>query len=330
MCHLILYSHPARRAHTDSTEVQPQTFLQGTSTLGADAYGSEAHASKGCSKGAELFGLKTYASLPDISLSGGHAGAVGLGIKNPQEARAQLLSEMQRNGCAEMLMTREGNSLWEVVDKKLLHVVHQTMGSPLNEAEMMCVILYTGSDMYKDYRMAELRTMFDKWPVFSILLTQAILKLAIADKRPAPDLVWHGLSGIRMPKDDELKKQEHLGGYSTMGELPFVYGTAVSTTFSKDVAMDFAGSGIGTLLQVKLNLPPQNREGRQIGYWNRTTVGSLGQISADVSWISKFPDECERLFPGGLIWYSSGRPRQRLGNFEVIEIDGMCGASFTG
>ena len=318
VCHMLLYQHPARRAHTDASEV-PSNFLQGQSVRGG-------------SRGARFFGSVTYATGPQRALESNHLtchreARADLFLSDPQQAKQELIAEMAKNDCTGMLTTPEGASLWSVAQAKLRHSVHEGMGTPLNEAEMIAIILYCGCDMYKNYRMSELRSEFDTWPCFSQLLTQAILKLSAADKRPAPDMVWHGLSGISMPTDKSLAEQEGIGGYGTQGQLPFVYGTAVSTTYSQQVALEFAGEGSGSLLQIQLNLPPGRdaSHGTKRGYWNRTAVCPLADISADVSWISKFPDECERLFPGGLFWFSSGRARNHLGNFEVLEVDSMSG-----
>ena len=75
--------------------------------------------------------------------------------------------------------------------------------------------------------------------------------------------------------------------------------TYTSTSWDKSVAKDFIGGDKGMLIQIDPNYK-----------------GSFGVNCCDVSWISKFPDECEVLFSRSTDNYGD-----RYSDFKCIVID---------
>eukprot|EP01084_Bolivina_argentea_P139944 246132_1 len=57
-------------------------------------------------------------------------------------------------------------SIFQIVDRKIKHQRHLMMGSPLNKAEMLALILYTGCDCNYDLCAAQRNGNYKKWKWF--------------------------------------------------------------------------------------------------------------------------------------------------------------------
>ncbi|CAF1452625.1 unnamed protein product [Adineta steineri] len=163
---------------------------------------------------------------------------------------------------------------------------------------MLAVILYTDTVVYADLRLDEIlfcqQNPFEvgdnwhrqKWPIFGAILDSAIRLLYRYDERQnRPPLVYHGL------RDTEIDKYVFNNHGTEKRDSYFKYGTFVSTSWDKEVSLGFMGEK-GCLLEIDTSEPPD---------------GCQRLVGADVSWISKFPVECEFLIA-------------RKPTFEVTEI----------
>ncbi len=114
-----------------------------------------------------------------------------------------------------------------------------------------------------------------KWRVFSHILHKAIATLHRRETIPKKGTkkLYSGLRGVHMDLKDMRSKNYH-------------FITFVSASFDKEVAQSFKG-GRGTLGMI-MDLTSGLKK-RDIAF-------------ADVSWISRFPDEKEVLFAPGAEW----------------------------
>eukprot|EP01084_Bolivina_argentea_P244069 408963_1 len=151
-------------------------------------------------------------------------------------------------------------SILRIVDEKMKAKRHQIMDSPLNRAQMLAIILYTGCDCNFDLCISQRNGDFMKWKWFDFCLYYGIQKLS--EKETGSYKLYSGLSNVK------LEKKEIKNGY---------FITYVSTTWIKEVSSTFVGDK-GMIIQVD--------ESYRTGRWTNI---------CDVSWISKFPDECEVL-----------------------------------
>ena len=152
-------------------------------------------------------------------------------------------------------------SLLTVVDEKLNHVRHKRMGSPLHRYHMLALILYTGGDCNYDLCKSQRNGNYDKWKWFDFCLFWGITKLS--QREEGKYKLYSGLNKVK------LNKKEIKEGY---------FVTYVSTSWNKNIAQDFM-NGEGMIIEIDENF----KNGYDI-------------YCCDVSWISKFPDECEVLF----------------------------------
>lgn len=199
-----------------------------------------------------------------------------------------LISEINQNGFGYVLQLKGEPyiSLNDVAREKLKHPRHIRMGSPLSHDQMLAIILYTDTPVYADLRWSEIRFcqqnpyrweeswFSQKWPFFGMILDSAIRLLDKHDEKVnRPPIVYHGLSNIEMDKsifnNHGEKKSDNF----------FKYGTFVSTSWDRQVSLAFIGEK-GCLLEI---------DTYSSLYRDQSLVG------ADVSWISKFPLECEFL-----------------------------------
>eukprot|EP01083_Nonionella_stella_P045947 123090_1 len=144
------------------------------------------------------------------------------------------------------------------IDYKMKCARHKRMGSPLNRAEMLSVVLYTGCRVTYDLCEKQRKGDYTTWKWFDYCLYNAISKLSRME---------HGRYKIYSGLTNAKLNQKYIeSGY---------FKTYVSTSWDKSTAIGFI-EGKGMLIE----MDEQFRE---------------NNICADVSWISKFPDEMEVL-----------------------------------
>lgn len=87
-----------------------------------------------------------------------------------------LEDEVIKNGFGHVLIPSDGiyKHLREVVEEKLSHPEHIRLGSPLFYDEMLSIILYTGTDVYRDLRTREVEGDYDHWKVLTTTLESAL------------------------------------------------------------------------------------------------------------------------------------------------------------
>jgi hypothetical protein len=156
------------------------------------------------------------------------------------------------------------------VNDKINSHQHQLLGSPLNRAEMLALILYTGCECNWYLCLSQRNKDFHTWKWFDYNLFYAIDKLHAVESGKYQ--IYTGIKNVNL-------KQEMIEGY---------FVTYVSTSWKRNVAEEY--------MHVKNDIEVI---GGMIIEMNRggCTVGVVR--SCDVSWISKFPDECEILIQRG-------------------------------
>ena len=152
-------------------------------------------------------------------------------------------------------------SLLSIVDEKLNHIRHKKMGYPLNRAHMLSLILYTSCDCNYDLCSSQRSGDYSKWKWFDYNLWWAIRALSL--RECGSYKLYSGLNGVKLNKK-EIKSGSFI--------------TYTSTSWNKNVSIQFMGNDKGMIIEFDEN------------YRNEANVHCC-----DVSWISKFPDECEVL-----------------------------------
>lgn len=181
-------------------------------------------------------------------------------------------------------------TLLSIVEEKLNHIQHRTMGSPLRTDHMLALVLYTSCDSNYDLCKHQRTGNYTKWCWFDYCLFEAITKLS--RKETGSYKLYTGLSGVKIDKK----------------EMSNVYfPTYVSTSWVKEVSIGFM-EGDGMIIEL-----------------DEKFRSAVGFNCARVSWISKFEDECEVL-----IARSRGNTFAFGVNFVVVdEIDGVQTVSAT-
>ena len=146
---------------------------------------------------------------------------------------------------------------------------HKMMGYPLSRDYMLALILYTGCDCNYNLCSSQRNGDYHKWKFFDYCLWNAICTLSLKENARYP--VYSGLNGVKMDK----KVIER--GY---------FVTYVSTSWRKEVSKAFMKDK-----GMMIHIDEKYRDNNQHGIY-----------CCDVSWISKFPDECEILFARSLQW----------------------------
>eukprot|EP01084_Bolivina_argentea_P017223 32173_1 len=134
------------------------------------------------------------------------------------------------------------------------------MDRPLDRGCMLSLILYTGCDCNYDLCASQRNDDYKKWKWFDHCLWNAIQQLG--DKETGSYKLFTGLNKVKLDKK-EIKK-----GY---------FPSYTSTSWIKEVSLRFM-NGDGMIIEID----EEYRSNRKI-------------FCCDVSWISKFPDECEVL-----------------------------------
>ncbi|CAF1489424.1 unnamed protein product [Adineta ricciae] len=240
----------------------------------------------------------------------------GVGLWNGVVKEGDLIRELEQNGFGAVMVvsSKPSKTLDHVAQKKLNDPRHKEMGSPLSHDQMLAIILYTDSDVYKDLRHHEMcysqqdfantkpcDLMQKKWPILGCLLNSAIWVLDQHDKRPRPKVVYHGLCGIEV---DPLVFNNHNAtkrNSATTGPV-FRYGTFISTSWNKEVALEFMNKK-GSLLEISLE---------------EEHMDAL--VGADVSWISKYQTEYEFLIARGATFVIQSMPSNKQDPCQIVKI----------
>eukprot|EP01083_Nonionella_stella_P066595 175494_1 len=191
-----------------------------------------------------------------------------------------LVNEIIDNGFKSDLCLRCGpsdncqhdeHSLLQIVNEKMNCKRHKSMGSPLNKAEMLSLVLYTGCDCNYDLCKTQRKGDYKKWKWFDYCLYNAIATLS--SKELGDFDVFSGLNGVK------LDSKSVTSGW---------FVTYVSSSWKKEVALTFLSGSSDEGMLIKID--SEYKRGV-------STYHSPGAIyCCDVSWISKFQDECEVLF----------------------------------
>ncbi|CAF0763212.1 unnamed protein product [Adineta steineri] len=241
----------------------------------------------------------------------------GTGLWNGIVKDGDLLQELRQNDLINEMDVKSGpyKSLNDVAEEKLNHPRHREMGSPLSHDQMLAILLYTDSKVYKDLRYHEMcysnqdfanietsSLMQKNWPILGCLLNSAIWALDQYDKRPRPAVVYHGLYDIEV--DPSTFNNHNLSKkFSTKDSPVFRYGTFISTSWDREVATTFMHEK-GSLLEINLKEDDNDR----------------ALVGADVSWISKFPTECEFLIARGATFVIESISLDQQDHYQVVKV----------
>eukprot|EP01084_Bolivina_argentea_P052218 95931_1 len=140
-CHVEIYLHPPRVQHKKSN--LPKGFHSFVLDVSSDNPHFEV-------------------STTDIKIQEAQK-ELDLDTKTENELLQLLIEEVNQNGYKQDLTQPNGHSLLEIVDLKLKHPRHIAMKSPLNRAEMLSLILYTGCDCNYDLCKSERNGDYKKW-----------------------------------------------------------------------------------------------------------------------------------------------------------------------
>eukprot|EP01084_Bolivina_argentea_P213867 363127_1 len=150
------------------------------------------------------------------------------------------------------------------------HFRHEQMGKPLNRAEMLALIVYTGCDCNYDLCKHQRNGDYEKWKWFDYCLWNAIYKLSRCQKGQ-----YKIYSGLQLVNFDKTKMSDAY------------FATYISCSWVKDVSLKFMGDK-GMIIEMEESI-------RQ------------SFVCCNVQWISKFPDECEVLIARTAYGYGSGK-----------------------
>lgn len=271
-CHELIYVHPPRRRMCDmsSKGFNPLKYIEGNQCYGT--VGEIGH-------------------CITVVVTRGTA-ALRYPMKVPKEAKFKLspeadhlkalLAEVKRNGCGSQLSTPDGQDVVSIARSYREHPFHVSIGKPLNDGELLALVLYTGCDCNYELTRCLLRDDYETWCVFDFTLSTAIGVLSWHSRASEVPL-YTGLADIYV----DSKFVVPCGAEGVFLKCH----TSMST--KKEVAEQFRG-GKGVLITV----PPQTCSKSSCFFGSK-----LGGM-APVDWISKFgANESEVLF-SRFTWYS--------------------------
>eukprot|EP01084_Bolivina_argentea_P088187 159236_1 len=187
-----------------------------------------------------------------------------IGVNHPLTA---LIKEVINNGYKKDLFVTNTTdeqymnneyTIMKIVEDKMDHIRHKQMGSPLTKAQMLALILYTGCDCNYDLCKSQRNGNYNKWKYFDTCLYKAIS--AIHGREAGCYKIYTGLNNVKLTENN-------------MKECYFP--TYVSTSWIKNVSLSFVNDN-GVIIEM-----------------DKASRNAL--VCCDVSWISKFIDECEIL-----------------------------------
>ena len=114
-----------------------------------------------------------------------------------------LLEEVHRNGCAEQLTTPSGEALQEIARSYRNHPYHASMDMPLNDGELLSLVLYTGCDCNYAMTHCLLNGDLETWKVFDFTLSMAIGILSCHTRCQDVPLYTHGITRCSCTKTAE-------------------------------------------------------------------------------------------------------------------------------
>lgn len=241
----------------------------------------------------------------------------GYGFWNGVVKDGELIKELENNGYGKVMTVASNlyKTMNDVAREKLSHPRHRKMGSPLSHDQMLAILLYTGTNVYADMRQDEMKyskhnfadvdpSHIEKprWPLLSSLLTSALWLLDKFDDTPRPTTVYHGLHSIEVDPS-VFNNYGEAKLYSENCKPVFRYGTFISTSWDETVAKSFICNK-GSLLVIDLNTPS----------------GTEPLIGADVSWISKFPSECEFLIARSATFVIQSIDLAETGDYQIVKV----------
>lgn len=191
-----------------------------------------------------------------------------------------LVAEVQRNGCGDQLVTPDGICQVSIARSYQAHPFHTSIGAPLNDGELLALVLYTSCDCNYAMTRCHLSDDYETWTVFDYTLSMAIGILSWHSRCQEVPL-FTGLANV-------VVEPKHCGKGSVFLKCH------MSTSTQKQVAEAFRGDQ-GVLIAI----PPQiaSRE------WYLPEGSANFGVMAPVAWISKFGDNEAEVIYSRFSWY---------------------------
>lgn len=212
----------------------------------------------------------------------------GLPHQPPGKILNLLIGEVLTNGYENDLLPYDDDDesnhygkyrIFEILQKKMDHRQHKKMGYPLQEYEMLSIILYTRCDCNYDMTRSQLENDFDKWVVFDFCLASAIDTLSIHENYANSTNIYSGGCGIQI---DEKT------GFAQSDIVDVFFKSYQSFSLDIQVAKEFSGSD-GVIFALNVTKLLTGKDGKKSKFFT----------CADVSWISNNPLEKEILVTRG-------------------------------
>ena len=203
--------------------------------------------------------------------------------KTNKEFLHLLIREIIQNGYECDLLPDTINNrycLLEVLNEKMNHPIHESMGKPLPQHEMLALLLYTSGDCNQQFCKDQRNGEFDKWPVFDLSLNEAIKHLSNHSKN-LDKIVYSGMSDVLLNVKQLKFKQDS-------EQIDMYFKSFQSFSVDKSVAKTFRGKN-GIILGLNVESLKKERKNSEDHHLS----------ICDVSWISSFPDEKEVLIARG-------------------------------
>mmetsp|Transcript_23423 Transcript_23423/g.43109 ORF Transcript_23423/g.43109 Transcript_23423/m.43109 type:complete len:461 (-) Transcript_23423:72-1454(-) len=269
-CHELLYEHPPRRRICDlaSQGFTPLIYV-------------------GASKSGERPGLSCCSTVTVARSSPPQHYALMVPAGAPLSADVdhldRLIAEVKRNGCGQQLMTEDGQDLVTIARSYREHPFHVSIGRPLNDGELLALVLYTGCDCNHALTRCLLNDDEETWVVFDFVLCTAIGILSW-HSRCSDVPLYTGLANVCIDDEFLIKGEAWIEGGVFLK-------SHTSASKKKEVAQQFRGDK-----GVLITIPPQRADS---SWYFGPKFGGM----APVSWISKFGEnEAEVLF-SRFTWY---------------------------
>ena len=194
-----------------------------------------------------------------------------------EEQLQALVDEVSENGYADVLIMRDGGQLQEKARQRTLDPRNT---GRMNSAEVLAVLLYTGTRLQHSLRMSMLgqEAVHLLWPRLAKALQRAICKQSGRDGLAVPMKLYHGLHNVTL--NDMLRFID-----PETFAVSFTFNTFVSASQDRDIAMGFAAGEHGTY-----DGPLQDQ-----GLLLELSCSAGHPACADVSWLSMYPNEKEVL-----------------------------------
>ena len=214
------------------------------------------------------------------------------------DVKERLINEVIKNGFARDLCLKQSDYdaeprkfslVTNTLQRKMKLKRHKEMGEPLQQCEMLALLLYTGGRCTYDLTRSQNDGDYSKWYYLDLCLYNAIIKLNTKETGTFP--CYSGLRNVKLISDS-------IEGY---------FPTYVSTSYDTQTAMKFAGrKNTNSIVSASAasDTSTSNCDPGIILCFDENIRSKF--YCCDVSWISKHKKECELLISRSIRAKSNG------------------------